>query len=86
MIYTYKTQGTCSQVIQVDMEDDNNTIKHVQFFGGCPGNALGVAKLVEGKTIDEVIGVLNGITCGHKITSCPDQLCRALEQIKSQGK
>lgn len=86
MIYGYKTQGTCCQMIQVDMEDDNNTIKHVQFYGGCPGNAMGVAKMVEGKTIDEVIGKLNGIRCGSKTTSCPDQLCRALEQIKNQGK
>lgn len=86
MTYGYQTKGTCSQMIQVEMEDDNNTIKHVKFFGGCPGNAMGVAKLVEGKTIDEVIGTLNGITCGHKTTSCPDQLCRALEQIKNRGK
>lgn len=82
--YTYQPKGVCCQLIQVVINDDK-TINQVQFFGGCPGNAMGVAKLVEGKTIDEVISRLNGIPCGHKITSCPDQLCRALEQIKNQG-
>ena len=65
--------------------NDDQTINCVHFFGGCPGNAMGVAKMVEGKTIEEVISKLNGIQCGHKTTSCPDQLCRALEQIKNQG-
>ena len=82
--YTYQPKGVCCQLIQVVMNDDK-TISQVQFFGGCPGNAMGVAKMVEGKTIDEVISKLSGIQCGHKITSCPDQLCRALEQIKNQG-
>jgi uncharacterized protein (TIGR03905 family) len=82
--YTYQPKGVCCQFIQVTMNDDQ-TINRVQFFGGCPGNAMGVAKMVEGKTIDEVISKLDGIPCGHKATSCPDQLCRALEQIKNQG-
>lgn len=82
--YTYKPTGVCCQLIQVTMDDDK-TINRVQFFGGCPGNAMGVAKMVEGKTIDDVLSKLSGITCGNKTTSCPDQLCRALEQIKNQG-
>lgn len=82
--HTYQPKGVCCQLIQVTMNDDQ-TINRVEFFGGCPGNAMGVAKMVEGKTIDEVLGKLNGITCGFKTTSCPDQLCRALEQIKNQG-
>lgn len=82
--YTYQPKGVCCQLIQVAINDDK-TINRVQFFGGCPGNAMGVAKMVEGKTIDEVISKLSGIPCGHKPTSCPDQLCMALEQIKNQG-
>ena len=82
--YTYKPQGVCCQLMTVAIDDDK-TIKKVQFLGGCPGNAMGVARMVEGKTIDEVIDKLGGITCGVKTTSCPDQLCNALRQIKNQG-
>lgn len=81
MKYTYQTQGTCSQEIEVELED--KTVKAVRFKGGCHGNLQGLASLVEGMKVDEVICKLNGIRCGAKATSCPDQLCRALEEAIS---
>ncbi|MBQ0110345.1 MAG: TIGR03905 family TSCPD domain-containing protein [Oscillospiraceae bacterium] len=78
----YKTFGTCSQMIEI--ETDGDIIKSVEFIGGCSGNTQGVAKLCEGKKIDEVIGLLKGIKCGFRPTSCPDQLALALEQIKEK--
>ena len=79
----YKTQGTCSQWISV-IADDNDVIQEVAFFGGCNGNLQGICRLVKGQKIDDVISLLNGIRCGDKPTSCPDQLCHALEQLKRQ--
>ncbi len=77
----YQTQGTCSKVIDVTA-DDNGVIQQVFFVGGCNGNLQGISKLVVGQKIDDVIARLNGIRCGNKPTSCPDQLCRALERLK----
>lgn len=77
---TYKTSGTCSRAIRVETEGDR--VKSVEFAGGCAGNTQGVARLVEGMNIDEAIKRLSGIKCGAKPTSCPDQLAKALEQIK----
>lgn len=77
----YKTQGTCSQLIDVTA-DENDIIREVSFVGGCNGNLKGICQLVSGQKIDEVISKLDGIRCGMKRTSCPDQLCRALEQLK----
>ena len=77
----YKTQGTCSQLITVTA-DDNDIIQDVAFYGGCNGNLQGISRLVIGQKIDDVIQRLDGIRCGAKPTSCPDQLCRALEQLK----
>ena len=79
----YKTQGTCSILIDVTA-DDNDVIQDVEFWGGCNGNLPGICRLVQGQKIDDVISRLNGIRCGDKYTSCPDQLCRALEQLKQQ--
>ena len=79
----YKTQGTCSQWISV-IADDSDVVQEVTFFGGCNGNLQGICRLVKGQKIDDVISLLNGIRCGDKPTSCPDQLCRALEQLKRQ--
>ena len=78
----YATQGTCSQIIDVTA-DENDIIQQVFFVGGCNGNLQGVSKLVTGQRIDDVISRLNGIRCGSKPTSCPDQLCRAREQLKT---
>ena len=78
----YKTQGTCSQSIDVTV-DENDVIQQVFFYGGCHGNLQGICRLVTGQKIDDVISKLDGIRCGSKAASCPDQLCRALEQLKN---
>ncbi len=79
----YKTEGTCSQQIDVTT-DENDVIQDVSFVGGCDGNLQGICRLVIGQKIDDVIKHLDGIRCGMKRTSCPDQLCRALEQLKQK--
>jgi len=81
MEYRYKTSGTCSREIAFEIED--NKITGIQFFGGCNGNLKGICSLVTGMEVDEVINKLEGIRCGFKSTSCPDQLARALKQIKN---
>jgi uncharacterized protein (TIGR03905 family) len=81
MQYTYKTSGTCSREISFEIE--NGKVKNVQFFGGCNGNLKGIGALVEGMNIDDVIARVEGITCGLKSTSCPDQLARALKEAKN---
>lgn len=81
MKVSYKTQGTCSSCIEVEL-DDNNIVKEVKFVGGCDGNTKGITKLVQGMPKDEVINKLKGIKCGNKRTSCPDQLARALESVE----
>ena len=80
----YKTRGTCSQFIEV--EGENGQITNVTFYGGCDGNLQGIAKLVKGMKYNEVIERLNGISCNGKPTSCPDQLCRAVEQLMLEDK
>ena len=75
---TYKTKGTCSQKIDFRLEDGK--IYDVAFTGGCNGNLKGIASLVEGMDAKEAISRLEGIRCGRKATSCPDQLSRALKQ------
>ena len=79
MQYEYKTKGTCSQRILFDVEDGK--IKNVQFIGGCNGNLKGIAALVEGMNVEDVISRVEGIRCGMKATSCPDQLAKALKEI-----
>jgi len=76
----YKTQGTCSSAI--DLELDGDIIKSVSFTGGCNGNLQGISKLVEGMNKNDAIAKLKGIKCGFKNTSCPDQLAHALEAYK----
>ena len=80
MQYEYKTKGTCSQRIFFDVE--NGKVKNVQFVGGCNGNLKGIAALVEGMSVEEVISRVEGIRCGMKSTSCPDQLAQALKAAK----
>ena len=80
-MFKYNNFGTCSRQILIETEGD--TIAHVEFIGGCTGNTQGVARLVEGMKIDEVIARCKGIQCRGG-TSCPDQLARALEQLKAQ--
>lgn len=78
MKYTYKTKGTCSREIEFELE--NGIIKNVSFQGGCNGNLKGVSALVEGQKAEDVISRLEGIKCGFKSTSCPDQLATALRE------
>jgi uncharacterized protein (TIGR03905 family) len=80
----YKTRGTCSQFIEI--EGENGRVTNVTFYGGCDGNLQGIAKLVKGMAYSEVIERLNGISCNGKPTSCPDQLCRAVEQLMQEDK
>ena len=81
MTYEYKTSGTCAQRILFDVTDGK--VQNVQFIGGCNGNLKGIAALVEGMDMDAVIERVQGITCGMKKTSCPDQLAQALIAAKN---
>ena len=83
MQFEYRTQGTCSQRILFEIEDGK--LQNVKFIGGCNGNLKGIAKLVEGMDVDEVIARLDGIRCGFKNTSCPDQLAKALKEYKAEA-
>lgn len=82
-MYTYKTRGTCSSQILIDIDGD--VIKDVKFVGGCTGNTQGVARLVKGMKVDDVIAKLKGIQC-RAGTSCPDQLARALTKLRNGEK
>lgn len=77
---TYHTKDTCSRLIDIDIDEDGR-IRDVSFLGGCDGNLKGLCSLVRGMKAGDVIKRLDGIRCGAKNTSCPDQLCRALEEI-----
>ena len=74
----YKTQGTCSQEIEIELKD--GVIESVKFTGGCNGNLQGIARLIEGMDVEEAISRIDGIRCGFKATSCPDQLAKALKE------
>ncbi len=82
MQYEYKTKGTCSQRIFFEIED--GILKNVQFLGGCNGNLKGICSLVEGMAVTDVIARTEGICCGMKSTSCPDQLATALKEALSK--
>lgn len=74
----YRPHGVCSQLIHFELDGD--VVKNVEFLGGCHGNLQGISKLVSGMKVDDVIARLEGIRCGYKQTSCPDQLACALKQ------
>lgn len=78
---TYKTSGVCSK--KIDFEITDGKLYNVSFTGGCHGNLQGIGRLVEGMEVDEVISKLEGIRCGFKNTSCPDQLAKALKSLKN---
>jgi len=78
--FSYKTTGTCSQQIEITI-DENRIITEVAFIGGCHGNTQGVAALVRGMQAEEAIARLEGIDCRGRGTSCPDQLAKALRQM-----
>ena len=77
MTYTYRPQGVCSQLMEVEVEDGK--IRRVEVVGGCSGNLQGISRLVVGMDVDEAIRRMEGIRCGFKPTSCPDQLAKALK-------
>ena len=81
-MFQYNTQGVCSKAINFEVED--NKVKNVSFVAGCNGNLKGISKLVEGMDIDEVIARVDGVKCGAKPTSCPDQLAQALKAYKAE--
>ena len=78
MTYEYRPKGVCSMRITFDIED--GIVSNVQFTGGCNGNLQGISKLVEGRKADEIVSAIEGIKCGFKNTSCPDQLAKALKE------
>ena len=78
----YSPSGVCSRKIEIDLDGD--VIKNVKISGGCSGNTQGVSKLLVGMTADEAIRRLNGIQCGFKSTSCPDQIAKALNEYKDK--
>lgn len=77
---TYKTKGVCSK--EINFEIDGDKIKSVEFVGGCAGNTTGISKLVVGMSVNEVIDRLEGVKCGVRPTSCPDQLANALKEYQ----
>lgn len=81
-MYSYTPRGVCSRQINVDLDGD--TIKDVSFVGGCDGNLKAISKLVKGHTVDEIVAVLQGNTCGPRATSCADQLTYALREAQAQ--
>ena len=79
--FSDKTKGVCSRMMNFEM--DGNIIKSVEIIGGCPGNLLGISRILRNKTVDEVIESFEGVTCGGKATSCPDQIACALKEYKA---
>lgn len=79
MKHSYKPCGTCSRLIEFDVE--NGVVKNVEFTGGCNGNLKGIGALVEGMSPEAIIARVEGIQCGNKATSCPDQLAQALKEV-----
>lgn len=84
MEYIYNPKGVCS--IKMIFNIDGEFVRNLNIIGGCPGNTVGLSKLIEGKRIDELINLLKGINCGSKGTSCPDQVAIALEEYKKNMK
>lgn len=82
MTYTFKTKGTCSSHIELELE--GNIVKEIKFIRGCNGNAQGIAKLAAGMTVEEIREKLGGIRCDGKSTSCPDQLAKAVEMAYNE--
>ena len=83
MLYTFRPRGVCSQ--EMEIETEGNVVKSLRVLGGCSGNLQGISRLIAGMEIDEVIARLEGIRCGFKPTSCPDQLAKALKAMKEEA-
>lgn len=84
MIFRYTPDGVCSS--EMIFEIDGDIVKKLEIVGGCPGNTVGVSKLIENRNVDDIIELLKGIPCRNKGTSCPDQVAKALEEYKKQQK
>ncbi|MGN1125578.1 MAG: TIGR03905 family TSCPD domain-containing protein [Candidatus Gastranaerophilaceae bacterium] len=82
-ILEYQTSGTCCRLMRIAI-DKNDIIKDAEFIGGCNGNLKGIKSLIKGMKVDDVIEKLNGIYCGDKATSCPDQLAKCLVEYKQK--
>ena len=82
MKYTYRTKGTCSQ--QIDLEINDDIITNVKFYGGCDGNLKAIPILVEGLTVDQIAEKCAGIQCGFKNTSCADQMAKAVLEAREK--
>lgn len=82
MKYTYRPQGVCSGLFEFDIDDGR--VKKLKVTGGCDGNLKGISMLIQDMPVDEVISKLEGLTCGFKRTSCPDQISKALRQFKAE--
>lgn len=83
MVYRYKTSGTCARTIEFELDGD--VVRNVRFDGGCNGNLKGIGSIVDGMKAQDVIAKLEGIRCGFKNTSCPDQLAKALRKAVENG-
>ena len=83
MTYSYRPRGVCSQLMEIDVEDGR--VQGLRVMGGCDGNLQGIARLIAGMEVDEVIRRLEGVRCGRKDTSCPDQLAKALKALRAQA-
>ena len=81
---TYKTKGTCSTMIDIEMEPDQHTIKSVAFTGGCNGNLKGISRLLKGMKAEDAIERMEGTTCGPRPTSCPDQIAKNLKKALAE--
>ena len=84
MTYTYKTKGTCST--QIDLELEGNIVHNVKFTGGCNGNLQAISRVVEGMTVDQIEGYFRGISCNGRGTSCSDQLAQGVRQALESAK
>jgi len=82
--HSFTPRGVCAKKVHFELED--GLIRRLRFQGGCPGNLMGLARLAEGRPAGELIGLLAGLTCGDKATSCPDQLARALERTLDRAR
>ena len=80
--YVYQPKGVCSKVMEFEIDDD--TIRSLKVTGGCSGNLRGISSILRGKSVDEVIEAFDGIQCGNRPTSCPDQIAQALKNYKTQ--
>ncbi len=78
MVYKYKTSGTCARSIEFELDGD--VVRNVRFEGGCNGNLKGIGSIVDGMKAEDIISRLEGIRCGFKTTSCPDQLAKAIRK------